>query len=124
MNIIHTEKAYQKRKMSKSTSSKCSTERKSAATKALHSTGAFLNTHVKRAVLEEFVDLYDNFLNQLFRSDEYEGGRFKSQWQYYYRIQSGDLEYKPLERLISDIKAGYGSMYQERALARLERDLY
>lgn len=121
MANVHGEAPFQKRKMKKAPSQR-TILKKSAATKALHANGTFLNTHVKKEVLLEFVDIYDRFLNEVFRSDEYEGGDYKRKWLYFYRIQSRDLEERSLERLISDIKEGGGSMYYERALARLERD--
>jgi hypothetical protein len=118
----HGENPFQKRKITQPLSQN-TIEKKRAVAQALHANGAFLNTHVKKEVLYEFVDLYDTFLRELFRSREYDREEFHVLWLHHYRIQSNDLDERSLESLIKDIKAGAGSMfYRRRAFDRLEMD--
>ena len=117
----HGENPFQKRKITQPLSQN-TIEKKRAAAQALHANGAFLNTHVKKEVLYEFVDLYDRFLRELFKSDEYDGSEYYTKWLYHYRIQSIDLNERSLETVIKDIKEGAGSMFYRRKLDRLEMD--
>jgi hypothetical protein len=77
-----------------------------------------MNTHVKRATLIELIELYDNFLNDLFESEEYDGDRFHYTWRNVFRIRPSELEQQPLQKIIEEIKDGYRSRTRLRELSR------
>lgn len=97
-------------------------EKRRMVTTQLHEDGVFKNTHVKRQVLSDFIDLYDNFLKRLFASDEYYGSEFKNIWRNYYRVSSRDLEERTLEDLTDAIKEGDFSNTHRRGLRWLREN--
>lgn len=94
--------------------------RRQEATRRQHANGSFRNTHVKRETLVHFIDLYDKFLKNLFRSQEYVGFDFKEAWDTVFRISKSDLEESTLEELIEEIENGSRERPSSRR-ARLRR---
>jgi hypothetical protein len=123
MSNIHGALPSQKRKVNAAVSD-TTKEKRRLTTIRLHKEGAFLNTHIKKQVLMDFIDLYDSFLQRLFSSDEYRGAEFKTTWRNHYRITARDLEEKTLEELVEDVKEGSFSNYAMNRLRWLERELY
>ena len=125
LHMIHVHDILPSQKRKASNPVRDSTkERRRMVTKQLHEEGIFKNTHVKRQVLLDYIDLYDRFLERLFSSEEYYGSNFKNSWRNYYRITRSDLEERSLEDLTEAIKEGDFSNTQRRRLDRLREDLF
>jgi hypothetical protein len=119
---IHGELAYTKRKNTKPVTEETKAKKRLATLK-LHDEGTFKNTHVKRETLLEFVNTYDRFLDDLFKSNEYDGGEYKRKWQHYFRVRGRDLEERSLEELIKDMNRGHLSGYAMDRLKWAQRAL-
>jgi hypothetical protein len=72
-----------------------------------HQVGTFKNTHIKKGSISKLLGLYHSFMLDLFQSDEYEGGRFRSIWNSTFRVTEGDLEHQDLNEIIQEIENGY-----------------
>jgi hypothetical protein len=68
-----------------------------------HQQRKFLNTHVKKETLKEFVELYDEFIQSLFASEEYSGSHFKTAWNLHYRTKAMDLDYADLDSIVEEL---------------------
>ena len=117
---VHGEEAYTKRKVTKLVTEE-TREKRRIATKRLHQDGTFLNTHVKRETLLEFVQVYDQLLSDLFSSDEYDGNHYKQKWEIYFRITANELEERSLEDIFANIRRGGLTGYGTRRLLWAQR---
>jgi hypothetical protein len=81
-----------------------------------HRQGSFKNTHVKRETLLEFVNLYDEFIQDLFCyiEDDEQGLMFKYAWNTQFRITDRHLARSSLKDIVHDIKYGYESDARRR----------
>ena len=122
MQDFHNEGAYTKRKY-RVPMSDATKEKKRIVTARLHEDGIFRNTHIKREILLEFVDIYDHFLTDLFKSDEYDGGKYEREWSDWYRIRAVDLEERDLKDIIIDLKNGHFSSYAQQRMKWVQRAL-
>ena len=122
MQDIHGTLPCQKRKVTAPVSSATKEKRRLVTTRR-HQEGAFLNTHIKKQVLVEFIELYDRFMQDLFNSDEYSGNDFKTTWIRNFRITASVLKELPLEELIEGIKEGSFSNYFSKRFRWLQREL-
>lgn len=89
-----------------------------------HSRGRFRNTHVKKDTLLLFLSMYEEFLNDLFNSDEYEGREFKELWNSHFRIREQDLKYQTLDEIVEDLCNGYRSKPTPREISRRDNEWY
>lgn len=103
MEQVHQKPPIQKRKVRKPCSNYVVKARSTNAIKQ-HLKGSFLNTHVKKETLLEFIDLYDEFFRDLL--NHVRGGKefFKEHYEKYFSITGRDLEMFSLDALIRDIK--------------------
>jgi hypothetical protein len=120
MDEIHNHLPIQKRKV-KLIQMETSSIR-SVVAKKRHEDGAFLNTHIKRDTLKAFIRIYDEFITDLFRSDEYDGSRYRRLWFSHFRISPNDLDECSLEAIIESINAGYISRSRSREARHREFD--
>lgn len=106
MQTLHHCEPLQKRQSTKPTSSTLRDKRSTNA-KHQHEVGVFRNTHVKQGLIAKLLNLYHLFMIDLFDSDEYEGGRFRSIWNSHFRITDSDLNSQNLNEIIDEIENGY-----------------
>ncbi len=121
MESVHGCLPIQKRRVRKPVSSYVSKVR-SQNTARQHRMGTFLNTHVKRETLLEFVKLYDEFVQDLLERVRYYDQRFCLDWDKYFRIDERDLINNSLEEIIIEIKNGFESRKRKRQKIWRERE--
>jgi hypothetical protein len=110
----HDSLPFQKRRHTKPCSEAVRQLRRERA-RNQHDSGVFLNTHVKKETLVEFVRLYDDFLADMFRDIGYEGDdHYKRTWNDNIRIRPGDLDRYTLESMVDNRKNAWLGRYRRR----------
>jgi hypothetical protein len=79
-----------------------------------HNTGVFLNTHVKKETLVEFVRLYDDFIQDMFRNTSFGDDQYQRTWNDNLRIRPRDLDNYSLESMIENRKDACLGRYRKR----------
>jgi hypothetical protein len=97
--IGHVCLAMQKRKTRKPCSNELIQKRRRQA-RDQHRQGSFLNTHVKKQTLVELIWLYDDVVQDLFRTIGPEADSMKCIWEYDIRIKPSDLDRFNLDSII------------------------
>jgi hypothetical protein len=113
MDVQHACHAMQKRRTKQPCSNNLVKKRQDNATNQ-HERGIFLNTHVKKETLIEFTRIYDDFIQELFRTIGSEAYRLQRVWNTHLRITPGDLNVHPLDSLVSYMKENYTSRSRRR----------
>jgi hypothetical protein len=116
MEIGHVCLPMQKRKTRKPCSKELIEKRRRQA-RDQHRQGSFLNTHVKKQTLLELIRLYDDFVQELFRTIGPEADSMKSTWEYDIRIRPSDLDRFNLDSMI-ETRNGTYKTYKSHSRSR------
>ena len=106
MSRVHQSEPFHKRRVKQLCSEYVIQKRREVA-KQQHQEGKFRNTHVKREVLLQFIEIYDDFLTYVFREGYFDDSSLKSKWNDHLRITRRDLENNSLEEIVSELESNY-----------------
>jgi hypothetical protein len=115
MAVSHACPAMQKRRTRKPCSKYLIQKRRDNAIDQ-HNSGKFLNTHVKKETLLDFIRIYDDFIQDLFGTIGRDAQSLQRVWNRHLRIRPSDLEVHPLEDMVFNMKEVYTSRARRRAL--------
>ena len=113
MQVVHECDPFQKRKVRKPCSSYV-TKARSERTRTNHQQGIYRNTHVKKDTLKRFVQMYDDFIQDLFLRIQFQDRSFERKWDRHFRITDEDLDHLTLEEILDHISHYYESRWNRR----------
>jgi hypothetical protein len=116
MQSVHDSLAWQKRRTRKPCSSYVINVRRKNC-RNQQQAGDFLNTPVKKGTLYEFVKLYDDFVQDIFRTASFPTDYHQRTWNHHLRIRPGTLEDFSLDSLLVNMNEQYQSRSRRRDLS-------